>query len=67
MNENNSNQNSIAQLESKVDFLEAELAYLDRILIQTGFSEGIKTLKETVEEVLSEGHLSLNQENPHLF
>ena len=46
----------IAHLESKVDMLEAELVYLNQILIQSGFPEGIKTLKSTVEEVLLENH-----------
>lgn len=44
----------IAALESKVDMLETELAYLDKILVECGFPEGIKTLKMTVEELLEE-------------
>lgn len=47
-------QKTIAQLESKVDQLEAELVYLDKILIDVGFCEGIKTLKSSVEELLEE-------------
>ncbi len=45
---------TIAKLESKVDFLEAELIYLNKILVQVGFTEGILTLKETVNELLEE-------------
>lgn len=53
--ENKQNLNSrVAFLESKVDMLEAELIYLNEILTRCGFPEGIETLKETVEELLSE-------------
>jgi hypothetical protein len=44
----------IAQLESKTDMLEAELGYLNEMLVRCGFPEGIMTLKSTVEELLSE-------------
>src|SRR5690242_7727856 len=40
--------NHIAVLESRVDHLETELSYLNKILIQCGFTDGISTLKETV-------------------
>jgi hypothetical protein len=46
--------NKIAALESRIDHLETELSYLNKILIKCGFSEGIATLKETVEEMLQE-------------
>jgi hypothetical protein len=49
--------NKIAALESKIDMLETELSYLDKILIECGFPEGIKTLKETVHEMLQEQDL----------
>lgn len=45
---------TIAKLVTKNDVLETELAYLNRILVEVGFAEGTKTLKETVEEVISE-------------
>ncbi|NDD58028.1 MAG: hypothetical protein EBZ47_02080 [Chlamydiae bacterium] len=45
----------VAALESKVDHLESELSYLNELLISCGFSEGIKTLTSTVEELLEEG------------
>lgn len=53
----------IASLESKVDYLEAELSYLNKILVECGFPQGIQSLKSTVEEVLSEG---LDQFNPDM-
>lgn len=46
--------NKIAILQSKIDMLETELSYLNKILIECGFPEGIQTLKETVEEMLEE-------------
>ena len=42
----------IAQLESRVDFLEAEFDHLDRMLRDFGFDEGIMTLAETLNEAL---------------
>jgi uncharacterized coiled-coil protein SlyX len=51
----NKNLNSrIAFLETKVDMLESELQYLNEILTQCGFPEGIATLKATVEDLLQE-------------
>jgi hypothetical protein len=44
----------IAALESHVDLLEAELTHLHEMLIRCGFSDGIQTLKATVEEYLAE-------------
>ena len=49
--------NKIAALESRVDHLETELSYLNKILVKCGFSEGIATLKLTVEEMLMEDNL----------
>jgi hypothetical protein len=49
--------NIIANLESRVDYLETELSYLNKILIQCGFPEGIVTLKESVMEMLQEKQL----------
>lgn len=52
---NNKTINStVAQLESRIDYLETELCYLDQILIQCGFPQGVTTLKATVEEMISE-------------
>lgn len=44
----------IASLESKLDFFETEFINLNSMLEQCGFSGGIQTLKETVEEMLKE-------------
>jgi hypothetical protein len=44
----------VAVLESHVDLLEAERMHLHEMLINCGFPEGIKTLKATVEEYLSD-------------
>jgi hypothetical protein len=51
---NNKTNATIAALESKIDMLETELSYLNQILIQCGFSEGIDTLKISIEEMLLE-------------
>ena len=44
----------IGNLESKVDLLETEFSHINDILKQCGFPEGIKTLKEAVNEILEE-------------
>lgn len=44
----------IAILESQVDYLETELAYVNDQLQKCGFPEGITTLKKTIEELLVE-------------
>ena len=54
MNKSQEFSGAIARLESQVDFLESELAYLNEILIKCGFQEGIQTLKATVLEMLEE-------------
>lgn len=53
--DNKQYEKTIAKLESKADMLEAELIYLNKILIEAGFPEGIVTLKASVEELLEEG------------
>lgn len=42
----------IASLESLVDYLKTEITYLNQILVDCGFSEGITTLKQSAEELL---------------
>jgi len=54
MNNTTELNSKIAGLESQVDLLESELSYLDQLLLKCGFPEGIKTLKMTVEELLSQ-------------
>ncbi len=44
----------MANYESRIDHLEAELSYLNRILVDVGFPEGIVTLKLSAEELLKE-------------
>lgn len=46
--------NTIAALESRIDYLETEFSYLNQLLIQCGFPEGIATLKRTAEELIEE-------------
>ena len=46
------NSKKIATLESLVDYLKTELSYLNQILVDCGFSNGITTLKQSVEEML---------------
>jgi hypothetical protein len=48
-------QRELAKLQSKIDHYETEYTYLDRILLECGFSKGIKTLKATVEKMIYEG------------
>ena len=45
----------ISELESLNDQLLTELRYLDALLIEVGFEEGIKTLKVAAHELLQEG------------
>lgn len=44
--------NKIATLESLVDYLKTELSYLNQILVECGFSEGVITLKQAAEEMI---------------
>jgi hypothetical protein len=62
MNNTTELNSKIAGLESHVDLLESELSYIDRLLLKCGFPEGIKTLKKTVEELLSESSLDMNED-----
>ena len=42
----------IAKLESICDQLQSEMNYLDQLLIEVGFEEGIKTLKSAARELI---------------
>lgn len=44
----------IAQLESQIDHLETEYSYLNQLLVQVGFENGIQSLKDAAEEILQE-------------
>jgi len=47
----------LARLESKLDHLETELTYLNHLLINAGFMNGVETLKETIEQMISDNSL----------
>ena len=53
-NINNKHLNNVAKLESHIDYLESEINYLDTLLYKVGFPEGISSLKESAEDLLSE-------------
>ena len=59
-------QAKVASLESTVDVLESELSYLNTMLTRCGFPDGIRTLKETVEELLLEDADQPNHERQEL-
>ena len=43
----------VTALQTKLAQLETEFSYLNKILIDCGFENGIQTLRATAEEVLS--------------
>jgi hypothetical protein len=67
MNNTTELNSKIAGLESHVDLLESELSYIDQLLLKCGFPEGIKTLKMTVEELLSETSIDLNDDESQVL
>ena len=42
----------VAKLESMCDQLQAEMRYLDQLLVEVGFEEGLKTLKTAAIELI---------------
>lgn len=46
----------IAKLETLCDQLQAERTYLDHLLREIGFEDGLKTLKEAALEMLDKKH-----------
>ena len=54
MENNNKLLANIANLESKLDMCETELTYINGLLLDCGFPDGIATLKETAEELIIE-------------
>lgn len=67
MNNKEELQRRVAWLESRLDQVEAELAYLHTLLTECGFPEGITTLKMTIEELLAEAKRPFRmpfEENP---
>ncbi len=67
MNNTTELNSKIAGLESHVDLLESELSYIDQLLLKCGFPQGIKTLKMTVEELLSESSIELNDDESQVL
>jgi len=55
--DSNNNYHQTAVLESRIDHLETELSYLNKILIECGFPDGVATLKTSVEEMIKEKQL----------
>lgn len=51
----------ISELESINDQLQTEIRFLDRLLRQVGFDEGLKTLKFAAQELLEQDKEDLNQ------
>ena len=47
-------QKKISELESINDQLQAEIRYLDRLLREVGFEEGLKTLKFAAKELIEQ-------------
>jgi hypothetical protein len=52
--ENSDLKKNIALLESMNDQLMAEIAYIDDLMKTIGFTEGLKTVKATAEELYDE-------------
>ncbi len=50
----------ISELESINDQLQAEIKYLDKMLIKVGFDEGLKTLKFAAQEMIKKGETTLD-------
>lgn len=48
-------QKKIAHLESVNDHLLTEVGYVDQLMRMIGFSEGLKTVKVTAEEIIKKG------------
>lgn len=46
----------MAQLESINDQLVAEITYVDQLMRQVGFTDGLRTVKSTAQCIVEEGH-----------
>lgn len=44
----------IALLETLNDYLQTEVDYIDQLMTLVGFSEGIKTVKQTAQEMIKQ-------------
>lgn len=56
-------QDKIAALETLLDYYETEYYHLNDLLKKCGFEKGIKTLKESAEEVLQEAKIHKPKKN----
>lgn len=65
MDNNNELKRRVALLETRNDQIEAELNYINKMLLECGFPEGVNSLKATIEELLAEA--SLEQPNDDLY
>lgn len=52
MDQDNKMQRKLAKLESICDQLQSEMKYLDQLLVEVGFEEGLKTLKAAAIELI---------------
>ncbi len=57
----------VAALESLVDHLKTEISYLNKILVDCGFPEGIETLKMSALELLKENQLFEEKASPETY
>ncbi len=68
MNNKEELQKKIAWLESRLDQTESELSHLNQLLMSCGFTEGVRTLKSTIEDLLDESgqiyRFPPNEDNP---
>ena len=65
MNPSDVLQRKIAKLESLYDQLQSEMNYLDNLLKEVGFEEGLKTLKEAAIELKEKKKNSDNSKNTY--
>lgn len=55
----------IAMLESINDQLVTEVNYVDGLMKMLGFSEGLRTIKATAQEIIDQGLLEDNSDEEH--
>lgn len=53
---NNKLRSKVASLETQVDHLESELVYINQLLVDFGFPDGVQSLKSSLEEVLASNY-----------
>lgn len=64
MNQNDQLRRKLAVTESRLDQVETELTHLNTLLVNSGFPEGIKTLKTTIEDLLGEVQRHQDDQDP---